>query len=70
MIEAGGFAAGRYSRVMQRAPAIVADSLTRRFGERLAVDALSFDVATGEIFGFLGRTGLARARRSGCANYK
>ena len=33
---------------------IVADSLTKRFGNRLAVDSISFEVGEGEILGFLG----------------
>ena len=35
-------------------PVIVCDRLTRRFGDFVAVDAISFTVAPGEIFGFLG----------------
>ena len=31
--------------------------LTRRFGDFTAVDALTFDVAAGSIFGFLGPNG-------------
>jgi ABC-2 type transport system ATP-binding protein len=42
-------------------PAIVAESLTRRFGEQLAVDAVSFEVASGEIFGFLGPNGAGKS---------
>ena len=42
-------------------PAIVADSLTRRFGDRLAVDAVSFAVERGEIFGFLGPNGAGKS---------
>lgn len=37
--------------------AIVAENLTRRFGERLAVDNLSLEVFAGEVFGFLGPNG-------------
>ena len=33
---------------------IVADNLTRRFGSFTAVNAISFKVKRGEIFGFLG----------------
>jgi ABC-2 type transport system ATP-binding protein len=32
----------------------VVEHLTKRFGERLAVDDVSFTVAAGEVFGFLG----------------
>ncbi|MGB8646986.1 MAG: ABC transporter ATP-binding protein [Anaerolineae bacterium] len=37
--------------------AIVADKLTRKFGHFVAVDHISFEVARGEIFGFLGPNG-------------
>jgi ABC-2 type transport system ATP-binding protein len=36
------------------------DGLTRRFGERTAVDALTLDIARGEIFGFLGPNGAGK----------
>jgi hypothetical protein len=35
-------------------PALVVEHLTKRFGERVAVDDVSFSVAAGEVFGFLG----------------
>jgi ABC-2 type transport system ATP-binding protein len=38
-------------------PAIVAKDLTKRFGDFTAVDRVSFEVNTGEIFGFLGPNG-------------
>jgi ABC-2 type transport system ATP-binding protein len=38
-------------------PAIVARNLTKRFGDFTAVDRVSFEVNTGEIFGFLGPNG-------------
>ncbi|MBX9824072.1 MAG: ribosome-associated ATPase/putative transporter RbbA [Xanthobacteraceae bacterium] len=38
-------------------PAIEAEGLTRRFGNFVAVDHVSFRIATGEIFGFLGSNG-------------
>ncbi len=37
--------------------AVAADRLTKRFGSFVAVDAISFRVATGAIFGFLGPNG-------------
>ena len=40
--------------------AIVADGLTKRFGEFVAVDHVSFAVGTGEIFGFLGPNGAGK----------
>lgn len=42
---------------MNELPAIVADQLTRKFGKFVAVNAISFAVARGEIFGFLGPNG-------------
>jgi ABC-2 type transport system ATP-binding protein len=39
---------------------ITARGLTRRFGDFTAVDAISFDVAQGEIFGFLGANGAGK----------
>jgi ABC-2 type transport system ATP-binding protein len=36
---------------------LTASHLTRRFGERLAVDDLSFELAPGEVFGLLGPNG-------------
>ncbi|MFA5913170.1 MAG: ABC transporter ATP-binding protein [Burkholderiales bacterium] len=41
--------------------AIVAGELTRAFGERIAVNAVSFEVAAGEIFGFLGPNGAGKS---------
>jgi ABC-2 type transport system ATP-binding protein len=41
-------------------PAIVARDLTRRFGNFTAVDHISFEVATGEVFGFLGANGAGK----------
>ena len=40
--------------------AIEVDKLTKKFGELLAVDAVSFDVAEGEIFGLLGPNGAGK----------
>jgi ABC-2 type transport system ATP-binding protein len=40
--------------------AIVTQGLTRRFGEFIAVDAVSFAVAAGEVFGFLGPNGAGK----------
>jgi ribosome-dependent ATPase len=41
-------------------PAIVARRLTRRFGDFTAVDRVSFAIARGEIFGFLGSNGCGK----------
>jgi len=43
-----------------RGPAIEVRELTRRFGTFTAVDAISFDVAAGEVFGFLGANGAGK----------
>jgi ABC-2 type transport system ATP-binding protein len=42
-------------------PAIEAQGLSRRYGEVLAVDRVSFAVAQGEIFGFLGPNGAGKS---------
>jgi ABC-2 type transport system ATP-binding protein len=39
---------------------ITADLLTKRFGDFTAVDAISFEVSKGEIFGFLGANGAGK----------
>ncbi len=39
---------------------ITTDGLTRRFGETVAVDRLSLEVARGEVFGFLGHNGAGK----------
>jgi ABC-2 type transport system ATP-binding protein len=46
---------------MPDSPAIVVDRLTKRFGNFVAVDALTFDVARGEVFGFLGANGAGKS---------
>jgi ABC-2 type transport system ATP-binding protein len=42
------------------APAVEARDLTRRFGGFTAVDAITFSVAEGEVFGFLGANGAGK----------
>jgi ABC-2 type transport system ATP-binding protein len=42
---------------MNDQPAIIANSLTKRFGDFTAVDGINFEVYHGEIFGFLGPNG-------------
>lgn len=39
---------------------IQADKLTKRFGDFVAVDAITFDVKQGEIFGFVGANGAGK----------
>jgi ABC-2 type transport system ATP-binding protein len=41
-------------------PMILADNLTKRFGNFTAVDRISFTVGKGEIFGFLGANGAGK----------
>ncbi len=45
---------------MDRSKAIAAEGLTKRFGDFTAVDAISFEVNKGEIFGFLGANGAGK----------
>ena len=52
-------------------PLIHARSLTKRFGQFTAVDAVDFDVAVGESFGFLGPNGAGKTstmRMIGCTS--
>ena len=45
---------------MTSPPAITCDGLTKTFGSFTAVDAISFEVARGEVFGFLGANGAGK----------
>ena len=53
-------------------PALIrARALTKRFGTLTAVDAIDFDVAPGESFGFLGPNGAGKTsamRMIGCVS--
>jgi len=40
--------------------ALVVEHLTKRFGERVAYEDVSFDVGYGEVFGFLGPNGAGK----------
>jgi ABC-2 type transport system ATP-binding protein len=53
-------ATGGTTTAATAAPAVSVDRLTRRFGDFTAVDAVTFDVARGEIFGFLGPNGAGK----------
>ncbi len=41
-------------------PVLLVEHLTKRFGDRLAVDDVSFSVTAGEVFGFLGPNGAGK----------
>ncbi|HEY9040129.1 MAG TPA: ribosome-associated ATPase/putative transporter RbbA [Roseovarius sp.] len=52
--------AAKQSGAADGPPAIKAEDLTKRFGDFTAVDAVSFEIARGEIFGFLGSNGCGK----------
>jgi ABC-2 type transport system ATP-binding protein len=45
---------------MQNSKAIITENLTKRFGDFIAVNEISFEVDKGEIFGFLGANGAGK----------
>jgi len=47
--------------VVDPTPAVTVTGLTRRFGDFVAVDGVSFEAAKGEIFGFLGPNGSGKS---------
>lgn len=49
----------------QRAPAILADGLTRRFGDEVAVDGLDLEIPRGTVYGFLGPNGAGKTTTIG-----
>jgi ABC-2 type transport system ATP-binding protein len=52
--------AGGTAKRSAEGPALVVEQLTKRFGERVAVDDVSFSVEPGEVFGFLGPNGAGK----------
>jgi drug efflux transport system ATP-binding protein len=46
--------------IMKPEVVIIADKLTKKFGDFTAVDQITFEVKTGEIFGFLGANGAGK----------
>ncbi len=48
------------SRPAADQPALAVERLTKRFGDRVAFDALTFSVGRGEVFGFLGPNGAGK----------
>jgi ribosome-dependent ATPase len=48
------------TEIEDKTPAIEAEGLTRRFGDFVAVDHVSFRIGRGEIFGFLGSNGCGK----------
>jgi len=59
-------ASGTPAAARGRAVAISVSGLVKTFGPARALDGLDLTVATGEVHGFLGPTGRAKPRRSGC----
>jgi ABC-2 type transport system ATP-binding protein len=47
-----------------RPAALVTDGLTKRYGNRLAVDALSIEVPAGVVAGFIGPNGAGKTTAS------
>ena len=57
---AAGGDAPAVSAASGRRPALAVDRLSKRFGDRLAFDDVSFEVGQGEVFGFLGTNGAGK----------
>jgi len=58
-VQAGGAPRGA-AAAAPGAPAVEVRELTKRFGDFVAVDGVSFAVASGEVFGFLGPNGAGK----------
>jgi ABC-2 type transport system ATP-binding protein len=56
----GGAGVSEKNITMNHSKAIITNQLTKRFGDFIAVDAISFEVEKGEIFGFLGANGAGK----------
>jgi ABC-2 type transport system ATP-binding protein len=48
------------SLASNRGPALAVEGLTKRFGDRVAFEDVSFEVGRGEVFGFLGPNGAGK----------
>ena len=57
---AGGPAADRLETPMTPAPIIQVQGLSKRYGDQVAVDDVSFSVSQGEVFGILGPNGAGK----------
>ena len=51
----------KVSILMDSAPTIVTEGLSRKFGELIAVDGVNLSVAPGQFFGFLGPNGAGKS---------
>jgi ABC-2 type transport system ATP-binding protein len=54
------------TRMRDHAPVVHVENLVKRYGELVAVDHLSFDIASGEAFGLLGPNGSGKTTTINC----